>query len=784
MPDIRWKCEEVRIRREGENKTAAQNIFTGIPDSWRLYGKNALLSYQLIILLICLFACQESPQQQTSVADSEFIQEFHQAFPLGNQPEINNVTTIAVDREDNLWAGTRTGLFFMAQMRGEWNALMTEKSAGPVFDISVDREGTVWIAAWNGLYKSGAAGIEKIKEINQPVAVVYADSDQVITFGPDGIWKMKERIWQFSKSPYSDKIEAVIADRADGLWLASAVGLYHQRKDDFILYQNDRELISPHVTDVAYTQTGDLWVGGLGGITVYRHSERISEITPRQGLPAIEVQCIESGPDGRMWVGTSQGVTRYDGRTWSLRHSRRWLLSDDVRDIAFDSKSNAWLATAKGVSAIKQRTMTLAAKADYFQHICQARHVREPGLVEKCRLESPGDTSRWMPYDDDNDGQYTAMYLAMEAFRYAVTKADDANANARRAFDALHYLQTVTETAGFVARTVIPADWKQMADPNRVYTEQEWARIRVHNPREKRVEKRWRPSRDGKWLWKGDTSSDEITGHMYGYYFYYELVADETEKKRVSEHVCNIVDYLIDNGYNLVDIDGKHTKWAVWSPQQLNGDPDWRTERGINSLEILSYLKLARHMSAEEKYQKHYLILLHDHHYLENIKQVKTMNPAWRTHIDDELLALVFPVLLQYEKDPELLKAYYNAFEQWYTAAGDDCSPYFNFMYGAFKGADPHLDCSINNLRDTPLDLVRWRVDNTHREDLDLTRYPEYEHIQTSRLVAVSERGVMRWDNNPWVAVQGDGGYTESDGVYWLLPYWMGRYYGFISEAE
>jgi hypothetical protein len=28
--------------------------------------------------------------------------------------------------------------------------------------------------------------------------------------------------------------------------------------------------------------------------------------------------------------------------------------------------------------------------------------------------------------------------------------------------------------------------------------------------------------------------------------------------------------------------------------------------------------------------------------------------------------------------------------------------------------------------------------------------------------------------------VQGDGGQTESDGVFWLLPYWMGRYYGYI----
>jgi hypothetical protein len=375
------------------------------------------------------------------------------------------------------------------------------------------------------------------------------------------------------------------------------------------------------------------------------------------------------------------------------------------------------------------------------------------------------------------------MYLAMESYRYAVTQSSQAKRNAKRAFDALHFLREVTDTDGFFARTVVPVSWTHMGDPNRKFTDQEWAERRINNPREKRVEQRWRLSKDGKWRWKGDTSSDEMTGHMYGYYFYHKLVADTDEKLRIRDHVCAIVDYIIAGGYNLHDLDGEHTKWAVWAPEKLNDDPDWRTERGINSLEILSYLKLAHHVSGNEKYLEEYKKLLHDFNYIENIKQVKTMNPAWRTHIDDELLALAFPVLMENEHDPILVDIYKAGFEQWYRAAGEDCSPYFNFLYAAYKGFDPNFDCSIENLRDTPLDLVQWRVDNTKREDISLTRLPEYEFIQTDRLVPISERGgVMRWDKNPWRAVQGNGGHTESDGVFWLLPYWMGRYYGLISE--
>jgi hypothetical protein len=63
-------------------------------------------------------------------------------------------------------------------------------------------------------------------------------------------------------------------------------------------------------------------------------------------------------------------------------------------------------------------------------------------------------------------------------------------------------------------------------------------------------------------------------------------------------------------------------------------------------------------------------------------------------------------------------------------------------------------------------------------------RFPELEHLQTDRLPPPGERCTMRWDDNPWIAVQGDGGRTESDGVFWLLPYWMARQRGWIRGQE
>jgi hypothetical protein len=738
----------------------------------------------LIVWCAAIPAATFAEQVVPPTADSPFVQETHEAYPLGQQPGANDVRSVAVDRTGAVWAATQAGLFRLDKAKRQWAPQMSPQDAGPTFDVMADAAGTIWAGAWNGLYRSAGAGLEKIAGVPGSVSALCSVGQEIVALGPDGFWRVRDGKVTSAPLPCARSVRAVLPDASGGFWIATDPGLYRWTPTGTRCYQTDAGLVSARARDMAWAADGTLWIGCLGGVTLFRNGAAAGQFTPEEGLPSVDVRCVRPGPGGTLWVGTAVGVARYDGQQWSLRHSKRWLLSDDVRDVAFDADETAWVATAAGVSAIRRGKTTLAAKADHYQGVCLKRHVREPGLVEKCGLKTPGDLRSWTPRDDDNDGQYTAMYLGMESFRYAATKDPAARVNARKAFDALQFLQTVTETPGFVARTVIPSTWTQMADANRTLTDREVAAERVADPRSKYVPVRWRPSRDGKWLWKGDTSSDEITGHFYGYLMYYDLAADEAERTRVAAHVRRVMDAIIDGGYTLKDLDGRHTRWAVWSPEKLNGDPDWQFERGINSVEILSYLKATFRMTGDPKYQKHYLDLATRHNYAVNVLRAKTVDPGWRTHIDDELLALAYPALLLHETDAGLREAYIKSLDSWYAACHRDGSPYFDFVYASLSGKIIDPSAGISFLRDAPLDLIRWRVDNSQREDSRVVRTPELECLQTNRLPPASERGVMRWDNNPWETVQGDGGETESDGVYWLLPYWMGRYYGYIQTPR
>ena len=40
---------------------------------------------------------------------------------------------------------------------------------------------------------------------------------------------------------------------------------------------------------------------------------------------------------------------------------------------------------------------------------------------------------------------------------------------------------------------------------------------------------------------------------------------------------------------------------------------------------------------------------------------------------------------------------------------------------------------------------------------------------------------MSKWNGNPYSLDSRTNGASEDDGTYYILPYWMGRYYGYIG---
>ncbi len=481
-----------------------------------------------------------------------------------------------------------------------------------------------------------------------------------------------------------------------------------------------------------------------------------------EGLPILDLThaAAAKAPDGSLttWLGGPRGLVQAHGGRFRYFAGKRWLPDDRVTALAADPDGSVWVGTAKGLTHIYPRTLTLEEKAKAFQETIPKRFYRH-GYVTVMILPAPGVVEGARQEISDNDGLWTALYIAAQSLRFAATKAAHAQAQASRSMEALLRLESLTGIPGFPARAVC-----RRGEP-------EYERLRA-NPE-------WNPSPvEKEWIWKGDTSSDEIDGHYFGWYVFHELAASEEEKARVRATCKRVTDHILDHGLHLVDLDGKPTTWGVWAPEKLNDDPKWWEERGLNSLEILSHLRVAIHLTGEERYERAYRELIEKHRYAINTLEAKV--PGGVSH-DDQLLFLACYPLLMLEKDPGLRTLYLASLERTWGLERIEANPLWNFIYGALTGRPCDVEAAVETLREIPLDLIRWRVTNSHRADLKFD--PELEKRGVRRLLKplpFPERAINNWDAEPR---QLDGGNDQGEGdpTIYLLPYWMGRHHKIIE---
>lgn len=564
------------------------------------------------------------------------------------------------------------------------------------------------------------------------------------------------------------------------------------------------------VRGVAYDSRGRLWFASPQGAGCRDAVDRWSLYEGHDGLPYNDFTTMAAGPDGDVWFGTKIGAIHFDGKTWEYRQGLRWLPADHVRSIAVTAAGDAWFATPKGVGLIARRPMTLAEKARRFEEHIDKRCRRTPlGYVHGVNLARTGDLSEWKNMDSDNDGLWTAMYGAGECFAWAATKDPEAKRRAKMAFEALRFLQTVTQGGtppalpGFVARTILPADGP---NPNaQAYTREKDERTRATRDKLWKVlVPRWPRSADGKWYWKADTSSDELDGHYFFYATYYDLVADTPEEKqRVREVVDALTSHLVDHNFQLIDWDGKVTRWGVYNPEALNDGP-FVMERGLNSLSILSYLRVAEHMTGNAKYSRAYDELVKRHSYHTNALVAKLHEgQGTGNHSDDEMAFMSYYNLLKYEKDPRLRSLYALSMYRYWMDERPEMNPVFDFMFAASTKDVVYTDAfervkiapdgdwlekSVSTLVRYPLDTIDWRVTNSHR--IDVTPLPRTPGAARRRALGcrpdgtalpVDERFVDHWNQNPYVLDQGGAGRYSTDGAAFLLPYYMGLYHGYVE---
>jgi hypothetical protein len=557
---------------------------------------------------------------------------------------------------------------------------------------------------------------------------------------------------------------------ADRFWILSKQALYTLSGRD---HRMARLFDGANFTSFDLSGKGQIMIGTTDGYLEFDPVSRKQLGTIYKKLPSTHITAVTEIA-GRLWFGSTQGAfaRRPDGK-FDYYNGERWLPGNHVTQIAAGPGNTILILTTAGLAKLETKSMTLHEKARFYEDQVRTRHIRNGFNASRVRMKK-GDVSTGYLEDSDNDGLWTAMYLAGEIFRYAVTKEPEALQNCRESLDAMERLYTITPVPGFPARSFERAGY----------------RAKLHD-----VE-RWQPSPQSGWDWKSTTSSDEVIGHIFAFGAMAELVDDKPMQRRAITLIDTLMSHIVSHDLYLIDFDGKPTMWGKWNPAYVNAFPVNVGDRKLNSSNIVAMLQTAYRFTKKEKYKTKAFELMQQHGYLGNLmrpmhvigrapdgadEHSKAISDGWN-HSDDEMYFVGYWGLYRYAFNDTLRAHYKKAILDHWQIERPEKDGAWN-LFTALTGTKTFdLNEAIWYLQEHPLDLIDWEIRNSHRKDIEFLS-DNFRRQTTKKVLPPDERPIQRHNSNMFTLDRtgGNGTSEHSAGDIWLLPYWLGRYLGVIS---
>src|SRR5262249_16519971 len=229
------------------------------------------------------------------------------------------------------------------------------ENANRINRLLEDRDGAIWLATNDGLFRMKHAGNN-------------------VTFEEVEIGLRREN----KDDPH---VSALAFDRQGGLWAGAIRGLFHRRLDGHVEHFTTRHGVPGEFGQtVVPDQDGRVWAGTrMDGFcrVVAEPDERRPVVercwAERDGLPSGDVRQIYRTRDGRLLLATRGGLSEFsdaaDGRAKFVNYTVANGLSENgVFKLAEDRDGNLWLGTfLGGVMRIARPGLVTYGEADGYR---------------------------------------------------------------------------------------------------------------------------------------------------------------------------------------------------------------------------------------------------------------------------------------------------------------------------------------------------------------------------------------------------------------------------------
>jgi signal transduction histidine kinase/ligand-binding sensor domain-containing protein/DNA-binding response OmpR family regulator len=294
----------------------------------------------------------------------------------------NQVNALAVDGWGRLWIGTAAGLDSLDPGAARPTRHGGARKDGAVHALLFDAGQTLWIGGLGGLERWPLANQGRPRErigsahglAAGPVTVLYQDPDAQVWIGThaEGLYRWDEsasRVRNHRHVPgdrhslSDNQVSALYRDRVGtfwvGTWYAGANRVDLQSSGFMrIVQRNDlaRPLSDNKIRALVEHGDGHLWLAGQTGLNLLDPATGMAEVlrpgrAAGAGLPALPATALARDANGRLWIGTQQGlaVREPDGRMRRYRIGQGDPDAATVRGLLVARNGEVWVATRGGV---------------------------------------------------------------------------------------------------------------------------------------------------------------------------------------------------------------------------------------------------------------------------------------------------------------------------------------------------------------------------------------------------------------------------------------------------
>lgn len=301
----------------------------------------------------------------------------------------NVISSLSGDGKDLLYVGTDgNGVHFISVsqkniIRSMYHEANNNESlrSNSIYSLLVDREGVIWVGFYQQgldytLYQNNLFSVYSFPPLfsstGMPVRALAIHEDEKLIGSRDGLFYIDEAQKRFKSFKTPEMRSSMV----------------------FCILRH----------------RGEYYVGTYGG-GMYVFNPQTLQIRDFDNQQAVflrgSIFCIEQGPDGQLWIGTSHGIYCYrDGKQTAHYDSTNSRLPDgNVYEIYFDSTHRGWICTENGVCIWDPSSGKI--RTDVFPE----------GFIHKEKIRVVYEDSRHELYFCPDKGPLFISNLAMNRFR-------------------------------------------------------------------------------------------------------------------------------------------------------------------------------------------------------------------------------------------------------------------------------------------------------------------------------------------------------------------------------